>query len=178
MMTEIKSTLPRNRILTRLQRDIPFLLVAASVIAVDQITKYIVRSKLALGEAVPHEGILRIVHVTNSGAAFGMLQGQTFFLTITTLFGLFAIVLYYIYPPMDHGILRIALGLQLGGAIGNLSDRIRVGEVTDFIDFRYWPAFNVADSAICIGVATLVGFLILSDIVWQQKKTEDSNSSA
>jgi signal peptidase II len=178
MMTELESALPRNRILTRLQRDIPFLLVAAVVVAVDQITKYIVRSNVALGEAVPHEGILRIVHVTNTGAAFGMLQGQTLFLTITTLFGLFAIVLYYIYPPMDHGILRIALGLQLGGAIGNLSDRIRVGEVTDFIDFRYWPAFNVADSAISVGVATIVGFLILSDIVWQQKKTEDSNSSA
>jgi signal peptidase II len=108
--------------------------------------------------------------VTNTGAAFGILQGQGFFLTVTTLFGLLAILLYYLYPPMEHGLLRIALGLQLGGAIGNLTDRVRLGGVTDFIDPRYWPAFNIADSAIVIGVTTIVGFFLLSEMLWHPEE--------
>jgi signal peptidase II len=80
-------------------------------------------------------------------------------------------MLYYLYPPMEHGVLRIALGLQLGGAVGNLADRIRVGEVTDFIKFPHWPAFNVADSAISVGVVAIVAFLTLNDTIWREKST-------
>lgn len=155
----------------RLRRDAFFFLVVGLVLALDQLTKELVRSNLSLGEAFPDEGILRIVHVANTGAAFGILQGQTFFLTVTTFFGLAAILLYYLYPPMEHGVLRTALGLQLGGAIGNLTDRVRLGEVTDFVDFRYWPAFNVADSAIVVGVATIVIFFTFNETVWRKKKT-------
>ena len=160
-----------SRLWLRLQHDLLFFLIAALVLVLDQFTKYLVRANLALGESYPHSGILRISHVTNTGAAFGILQGQTVFLTFTTLFGLAAILLYYFYPPMEHGILRIALGLQLGGAVGNLSDRIRVGKVTDFIDFRYWPSFNVADSCIVIGVLTIVAFLTFGDRLWPTNKT-------
>jgi signal peptidase II len=106
--------------------------------------------------------VLNIINVSNSGAAFGILQGQTVFLVATSLVGVAAIVLYYMFPPMEHGLLRVALALQFGGAAGNLIDRVRTGEVTDFINFRYWPAFNVADSCISIGVATIfVFFLVL-----------------
>lgn len=160
----------RSRPWLRLRRDALFFLAVGAVFVLDQLTKAIVRSNLALGEAYPGEGIVRIVHVANSGAAFGILQGQTLFLTVTTLLGLAAILLYYLYPPMEHGLLRTALGLQLGGAIGNLTDRIRLGEVTDFIDFRYWPAFNVADSAIVIGVSTIVIFFVFNETAWQRKK--------
>ncbi len=160
-----------SRLRSRLRRDAPFFMVAVAVVALDQVTKYLVRANMRLGQSFPESGPVRIVRVTNTGAAFGMLQGQTFFLTVTTLLGLGAILLYYLYPPMDNRILRIALGLQLGGAIGNLSDRVRVGEVTDFIQWPHWPAFNVADSSITVGVVAIVVFLTLSDTIWRKKET-------
>jgi len=144
--------------------DLVFFGVAFAVIVLDQVTKAVIRRTLLLGESWPDAGwFVRITHVTNSGAAFGMLQGQTPFLVVTSLLGLGAILLYYLYPPMEHGVLRIALGLQLGGAIGNLSDRLRVGEVTDFINFRHFPAFNVADSAITVGIASIIVFLAFTE---------------
>jgi signal peptidase II len=160
-----------NWLLSRLRRDAPFFVVVVAIFALDQFTKYLIRNGLSLGEAFPEGSPIQLIHVTNSGAAFGMLQGQTLFLTVTTLLGLIAIMLYYLYPPMEHGVLRLALGLQLGGAMGNLADRIRVGEVTDFIKFPHFPAFNVADSSISIGVVVIVAFLTLSDTIWREKST-------
>ncbi len=147
----------------RVQSDAIFFLIAAAVLALDQLTKHLVRSSLSLGESFPDEGFFRITYVANTGAAFGILKGQTVFLIVTTFFGLAAIFLYYVYPPLEHGILRVALGLQLGGAIGNLTDRVRVGRVTDFIDVGPWPAFNVADSCIVIGVIGILAFFLLSE---------------
>ena len=148
----------------RARRDLPFFLLAGAVFAFDQLTKAIVRSSLALGESWPSDDwLVKITHVTNTGAAFGILQDQGFFLTITAFVGMGAIVFYYAFPPLEHGLLRLALGLQLGGAAGNLVDRLRFGEVTDFIDFPRYPEFNVADSSITIGLAVIVGFFILSE---------------
>lgn len=152
-----------RRLRLRLPSDLVFFLVAALVVTLDQVTKHLIRANLALGESVPDEGPLRLTHVTNTGAAFGILQGQTLFLVVTTFFGLAAILLYYLYPPMEHGILRLALGLQLGGAVGNLADRVRVGKVTDFVDVGPWPAFNVADSSIVVGVTIIIGFFLLAE---------------
>jgi signal peptidase II len=160
----------RSWLWARLRNDLLFFLIAVLVVALDQLTKYVIRSHLLPGETGIDWDFVRIIRVTNTGAAFGILQGQGVFLTITTLFGLAAIILYYLYPPMEHGLLRLALGLQLGGAVGNLTDRVRQGGVTDFIDFRYWPAFNVADSAIVVGVATVIGFFVLSETLWQREK--------
>jgi signal peptidase II len=146
----------------RRSHDVTFFIIAAFVFALDQVTKVIIRAKLDPGEAWPHRGwFLNIINVSNSGAAFGMLQGQTVFLVVTSIVGVAAIVLYYMYPPMEHGLLRVALGLQLGGAAGNMLDRIRTGEVTDFINFNFWPAFNVADSSISIGVVTILWFFLV-----------------
>ncbi len=132
------------------------------MVALDQVTKYLVRTNLSLGESFPEEGPVRITYVTNTGAAFGILQGQTLFLMVTTFFGLAAILLYHLYPPMEHGILRLALGLQLGGAVGNLADRVRLdGKVTDFVDIGPWPNFNVADSSIVVGVTVIIAFFLL-----------------
>lgn len=148
----------------RLRIDAVFFVIAIAVVALDQLTKAVVRAKIASGDAWPDKDwLLNIVNVTNSGAAFGILQGQTLFLVVTSLIGVAAIVLYYMYPPLEHGLLRIALGLQLGGAAGNLIDRVRTGEVTDFINFKFWPAFNVADSCISIGVATILWFFLVME---------------
>ena len=165
-MSDATSTVTRaeSALSRRLRTDAPFFLLAAVIVLVDQITKKVVRDRLLLGESWPDpDWLVKLTHVTNSGAAFGILQGQTTFLIVTSLLGLAAIVLYYLYPPMEHGFLRAALGLQLGGAIGNLIDRVARGEVTDFIDFRHFPAFNVADSAITIGVISIIAFFSLSE---------------
>jgi len=138
---------------------------ALAVIALDQFTKAMVRTALDRGESWPDaDWPLRIRYVTNSGAAFGILQDQTTFLIGTALIGLTAIYLYYRYPPFDHWVVPIAIGLMLGGAVGNLIDRIRVERVTDFVDVGWFPAFNVADSSITIAVVVLLlGYVFLWD---------------
>lgn len=149
---------------SRWKRDLTFFLIAVTVIILDQFTKELVRSNLNYGEVWDREfGPLRIIHVWNSGAAFGILQGQTSFLIMMSMFGLGAIALYYIYPPMDHGLIRIALGMQLGGAIGNLIDRVRLGHVTDFVDVGEFPTFNVADACISISIVIVLGFFVLEE---------------
>jgi signal peptidase II len=149
---------------------------ALTVILLDQATKGLVRLGLDRGESWPDpDWPIRIRYVTNSGAAFGILQDQTVFLIVTSLIGLAAIYLYYRYPPFEHAIVPIAIGMMLGGAVGNLIDRIRLGRVTDFVDVGWFPAFNVADSSITIGIAiVLVGYVFL----WPgpDKPVEDDRS--
>src|SRR6185503_5924846 len=93
--------------------------------------------------------------VENRGAAFGVLQEQTSFFIMVGLVVISVIVSSYRYIPEPSWLLNVCLGLQMGGAIGNLIDRIQVGYVVDFIDLTFWPVFNIADSAICVGVAGL-----------------------
>jgi signal peptidase II len=144
-------------------RRILFWGTALAVIALDQLTKAIVRFGLDRGESWPDpDWPIRIRYVTNTGAAFGILQDQTVFLIVTSLIGLAAIYLYYRYPPFEHAIVPVAIGMMLGGALGNLIDRVRLGRVTDFVDVGSFPAFNVADSSITIGIAiVLVGYVFL-----------------
>jgi signal peptidase II len=157
----------------RARRDAPFFLVAATVFVLDQATKAIIRDWLAIGESWPSEGwLVKLTHVTNTGAAFGILQGQGLFLTITAVIAIGAIVFYYAYPPLEHGLMRVAMGLLLGGAFGNLLDRLRFGEVTDFIDFPRYPEFNVADSSIVIGLVIIGGFFVLSERALREKPTD------
>lgn len=134
------------------------------VVVLDQATKAVVRASLEVGEAWPADDWpVRIRYVTNTGAAFGILQDQTLFLMLMALVGLAAIYLYYRYPPFDHLIVPAAIGMMLGGALGNLIDRVRLGRVTDFIDLGWWPAFNVADSSITVGIVViLLGYVILA----------------
>jgi len=144
------------------RRGAPFFLVAAIVFVFDQITKEIIRDGLAIGESWPSDGwLIKITHVTNTGAAFGILQDQGIFLTVTAVLAIGAIAFYYVYPPLEHGVLRVAMGLLLGGAAGNLIDRLRLGHVTDFIDFPHYPEFNVADSSIVVGLVVITVFFVL-----------------
>lgn len=151
----------RDRLAARWRNDLAFFAIALTVIVLDQVTKWLVRTNLDLFESWPSaDSFVRIIHVTNSGAAFGILPGQTTFLLITSSLGLAAILLYYIFPPMDHGLIRIALGMQLGGAIGNLIDRVLRGEVTDFVDVGGFPTFNVADASISVSITAVVLFFL------------------
>jgi signal peptidase II len=168
-----------DRIASRWRNDLVFFVVAIVVIALDQTTKAWVRQTLFLGETWEHSlGPIHVVRVVNSGAAFGILQGATPFLIITSILGLAAIVLYYLYPPMDHGLVRIALGMQLGGAIGNLIDRVRLGEVTDWIDVGGFPTFNVADSSISISIVVVLIFFAMQDFAPKRPPPDQAESAA
>ena len=143
-----------------------FLGTTAAVIALDQWTKALARGYL-LGvdgrgpRSIPLLGdYIRLTYVENRGAAFGMLQDQTTFFVLVGLVVIVVIVASYRQIREPSWTLDLALGLQMGGAIGNLVDRIRYGYVVDFFDLTVWPVFNVADSAICVGVALLAWNLL------------------
>lgn len=132
---------------------LPYLGIALAVIALDQLTKAVVRDRLVEGDAWPStDALLAISHVENSGAAFGMFQGGGAFLLGAAAIGVGAILVYMLLVPPAQRLYVAALSLILGGAIGNLIDRIAKGTVTDFIDPTHYPAFNIADSAIVCGV--------------------------
>jgi signal peptidase II len=145
-------------------RGLLFLGLAALVVVVDQLTKRLAEDRLNRSgvRSVPIPGtadLLRLTYVENRGAAFGLLQDQTAFFVFVGLIVIGVIAASYRYLPRSGFVLHLALGLQLGGAIGNLIDRVRQGYVVDFVDFGYrsnwWPVFNVADSAIVVGVTLL-----------------------
>ena len=138
-------------------RHVVFFLTGLLIVVADQLSKVWIRTNLVKGQALFEAGFFRITHVQNTGAAFGLLPGQSFALTIVAITGIvvllaYALVVYRHFPWLDSRLIRFGLGLMLGGTLGNLIDRIGFGYVTDFIDFGYWPAFNVADSAITVGV--------------------------
>jgi len=154
-----------------------FFAAALSILALDQASKEMVRTFMDHGETWPDGWPVRLHYVTNTGAAFGILKDQTGFLIVTTIIGLAAIYLYYRNPPFDHLVAPVAIGMMLGGAIGNLVDRLRLGRVTDFIDFPFWPSFNVADSSIVIGIAILLlGYAIFIKRPPPRAEREDTGS--
>jgi signal peptidase II len=134
--------------------------IAGAVVALDQWSKYLVRTRLGFGEAwapIPSLGsFLRVVHWNNTGAAFGMFPSASLIFTIIAVIVSIAILYYYPRVPAGQVGLRLALALQLGGAIGNLLDRLVLGTVTDFIAVANFPVFNLADSSITAGVAVLL----------------------
>jgi signal peptidase II len=134
-------------------------ITAAIIIAIDQFTKYLVVSMMQAGQSIPLiNNFLHITYVRNPGAAFGMLPYQTLFFILVTLVVAVLILYYYRTLSDDHKWLRFGLALQLGGALGNLIDRVmEEGYVVDFIDFKIWPpVFNIADSAIVIGIGIFI----------------------
>lgn len=130
------------------------------VLICDQLTKAWVVSGLPEGSwwsPLPGQAwrVLRFTHTTNSGAAFGIFPNQGSFFMLVAVVVVIAILIYYRNLPTGNWLMRLSLGLQLGGAIGNLIDRVRYGYVIDFIDIGFWPIFNLADASIVIGVALL-----------------------
>jgi signal peptidase II len=129
--------------------------VAAVVIALDQATKAIVRSSVALGEKDSVFAGVHIVHVRNEGVAFNQLGGGGTIVTIVVAAALVALLAYFA-THLRKPLVWLPTGMLLGGALGNIIDRIRDGAVTDFIKLPAWPAFNVADMSITFGVLVLL----------------------
>ena len=129
--------------------------VVAAVVAADQLSKYLVASMMDLGQSVSLiKGFLAITYVRNPGAAFGMFPYRTLFFIIVTFIVMGLIIYYYRVLPPGYTLLRLGLALQLGGALGNLIDRVRSVYVVDFIDVKFFPpVFNLADTAIVLGVS-------------------------
>jgi signal peptidase II len=130
-------------------------LALAAVFAADQVSKSLIISSLDIRESWPAEGFFRLTHTFNTGTAFGLFQGSGGILTVVSLVAV--VVLYFFYRSASSPslLMRLAFGMQLGGAFGNLLDRVRLGHVTDFLDVGPWPVFNVADSAIVCGIALM-----------------------
>ena len=134
-----------------------FLWLASVVIVADQVTKWIVQTSMALQDSTPVLGdFFRLTYIHNSGAAFGLKIGPPFVHTAISIVALLALVWLFRSVPSDNRIMRPALSMVLGGALGNIIDRVRLGMVVDFFDVGIgalrWPVFNVADSCVTIGI--------------------------
>ncbi len=143
--------------------------VAAAVFALDRVTKSWVEQNIAVGTARPIAGdYVRIVHAQNTGAAFGLLPERTTLLSVLSVLAVLAIVYYYRRIASSSWLVSATLGMQLGGAFGNLLDRIAQGYVIDFVDVgigdvRFW-AFNVADSSIVVGI------IVVTFALWYEER--------
>jgi signal peptidase II len=150
--------------------------IGGAIIILDQITKTLVRTNIALGEWwspwVWLEPYARIANWKNTGVAFGMLPNIGDVVTILAIVVAIGIVYYFPHVPREDWTMRLAMGLEFGGAIGNLIDRLTIGWVTDFVSIWRFPVFNVADLCITLGVIVmLLG-------VWSQEKKSTKSSDS
>ncbi len=160
---------------------LPF--VALAVLAADQATKSLVVAHLQPGQSIELAPwltpVLVVTRVSNTGVAFGLLQGMSDILAVVTLFVVGMLLLYYRHLPPGQLLLRVALGFQLGGAVGNLIDRLLRASVVDFIDLNFWPmknwpVSNVADICIVIGVILLALLMVWEQ--WQETRRQKALS--
>jgi len=184
IMTELKQTTSSGpaaqtaehgeRKATWAQRFLP-LLVAALVILLDQGSKYLIEANIPYNTSwapIPWLApVFQITHTGNTGIAFGLFAGGSVLFAIVACVVTVLILLYNYTLPAGNIGLRIVLGLLLGGALGNLIDRVRLGHVTDFLDFGPWPIFNVADTAV------VVGALALAWLMWVESRAESRTPS-
>lgn len=153
--------------------------IAAVIVALDQWTKWLVRSNIPAGESWLPDSLVwmspyaRIVHWYNRGAAFGMFQEGSMVFTVLAFIVIAAIIYYYPQISRTDWPLRLALSLQLGGAAGNLIDRLTIGHVTDFISVGRFPVFNIADSSITVGCVVL-----LLGVWWQERIAKKEKAQA
>lgn len=141
--------------------------LAAVIVALDQLTKSWVRANLPLHVSWNPiswlDPIVTLTHVQNTGAAFGMLPSLGGVFAVVAVVVVAMILLFYRRLAQGSLLLQVTFGLQLGGAVGNLIDRLARGYVTDFVDLRWWPVFNVADSALVIGTILLAIYALFLD---------------
>jgi signal peptidase II len=142
---------------------VALLVVAGTAVIADQLTKSIVTTRLPIGDAVASLGPFSIHHVQNTGIAFGLFAHSTTAVIVLTAAAVTAMLVFFARQAQRHPLLPVALGLVIGGSVSNLVDRVRLGHVTDFLDFLYWPAFNLADTFIVVGVALLFVSFVASD---------------
>ena len=149
---------------------LPF--VTLLVITFDQVIKYIVRARLASGESITLiEGILQFTRVHNTGAAFGLFPSAQLIIALLAL-AIVIVLLIYRKHIARTTISTIALGAIIGGALGNLADRLLLGYVLDFINFSFWPAFNIADIGVTVGSITL----IIEHVLYSRRNTNNQNN--
>lgn len=160
------------------------LAVVALTLVADRVSKAIISDNLRLNESWhPSIPLLRrvfsLTYTTNTGVAFGLFPDQGVLFIFIALVVVTVIIVYYRHLPHGYGLVRLALGLQLGGALGNLIDRLRQGYVIDFIDVNFWPlhnwpVFNLADSAIVVGV----GLLALTMLREEAREGDEESAAA
>ncbi|MBQ2005080.1 MAG: signal peptidase II [Peptococcaceae bacterium] len=139
-----------------------FLIPFLGLLIADQAVKHLVRTTMVQGQSIPIiENIFHITYIENPGAAFGILANQRMLFLILT--AVIVGVMIYLYCSLSNkkSLTAISLGIVVSGAIGNFIDRFMQGTVTDFLDFRIWPIFNIADIAICVGLALICYFIII-----------------
>ena len=140
---------------------LPALAIIIFLVATDQAAKLFVASSMRLGESIPVlAGIFHITYIENPGAAFGMFANQRWAFILAGVAVIAAACAMYRRLERESAMVRWGSALLLGGAAGNLIDRVRLGRVIDFLDFRVWPVFNIADIGICVGVACLIYALL------------------
>jgi signal peptidase II len=137
--------------------------VAGAAVLADQLTKRIVAGTLDLGATKHVVGPLDLHHVQNSGIAFGLFPDATTIVIVVTSMVIAWLLIVFARSGARHPVMPVGLGLVVGGSVSNLADRIRLGHVTDFLDLDFWPAFNLADTFIVVGVALLLGAAVISD---------------
>ena len=151
-------------------------LVATAAVVADQLTKQVVGRTLALGDSVDIAGPFSIHHVQNSGIAFGLFDSRTGIVIGVTAVAVGLMLVFFARAGRRHPLLPVALGLVLGGSVANLIDRVRLGYVTDFLDLVAWPAFNLADTFIVVGVGILFGTLVLGGRSHQMHGARDGDA--
>jgi signal peptidase II len=164
-----------HRFLRANWRDVVFGAIALLVVIADQLTKTWIRANLAYGEVLFDKGFVRIIHSQNTGASFGILTGHTLLIIIAVFLEMILILaIVYMFRKrlsfIDSMLMRVGAGLIFGGAIGNQVDRLMLGHVTDFIDFKVWPAFNVADSSAVIGTIIVAYCIIFRSGMGKRKE--------
>ena len=144
-------------------KDFVLIQLAVLVFVTDQLSKLLVTQELLFRQSVPATGFFRITHTHNTGSAFGIFQDQNTPLIVVSIIGIGILVMIYRSQRVPSGLLRLSLGLQIGGAFGNLIDRVRLDHVTDFIDVGRWPVFNVADASIVTGLVILAYIFLIAE---------------
>ena len=146
-----------NRNQPQAKWNIIFFAIAILVVTVDQLSKWWIQTHFLLGQSVPETGPFRIIYAQNTGAAFSIFDGRTDVLAVVSMVGVILILIFNFllnrhFPSLDTHLNKIALGLILGGTIGNLIDRVWLHYVRDFIAAGPWPLFNFADSCLVVGI--------------------------
>jgi len=146
----------------RYKKHFLFFIPVLVLVFLDQLTKFLVRKNISLGDSIQIIGdFFRLVHVQNTGAGFGLLKGMNIFLIIVTISFVSVLVFYYFRRiRTDEKLLLFSTAIVVAGGVGNLIDRLAFGFVVDFLDFAYWPAFNVADICLTAGVIGLVIYML------------------
>ncbi len=144
-------------------KDFVLIQLAILVFVIDQFSKFLVMDQLLYRESFPATGFFRFTHTFNTGSAFGIFQNQNTPLIVVSFIGIAILVLIYRSQRMPTGLLRLSIGLQIGGAFGNLLDRLRLKHVIDFIDVGDWPVFNLADASIITGLVILAWIFLVAE---------------